>query len=528
MILKPMSSKEYPSRLAGLAALGRMSVVNRLSSENPFMKNSTALQYMALASLLWVAQSSVGAAEQKMLVLDASGSMWGQIEGQNKITLARTAVGQLVADWPAQDALGLIVYGHRRKGDCADIETLVPVGPLDRNAFLSLVQGLNPKGMTPVADALAHAADALRASEQKATVILISDGEETCSADPCAQARALEEKGLDFTAHIIGFDVPNPAHQAQLRCMAEATGGRYLNARDAGELADGLATLGRDVAPLPPAEATVSAPPTVVAATAMSVSYTGPDSPGDWVGVVAADSAPLAYLVERGTWTSVDSPVAELRLVAPATPGRYELRYVSPAREQAILARVPIEVTPATSAVRGPSTAMASDSIRIEAEGPVADDHWIGFAPKGGDAMAYVTGSYIRPDPSGRTVATIKAPDDAGEYELRYVLKEGAEVIGTQAVTVIPAVGRLIDAPIQVNIDQQFTVGFEGPRNPSGDSWIGFVPKGAGVDAYRTYTSLPEQGSATVTAPSDAGAYDLIYVVAGDRVLARVTVMVSR
>ncbi|MBK8284473.1 MAG: VWA domain-containing protein [Ahniella sp.] len=491
------------------------------------MMNRKLLAGCLLTAVFAVGPSSAVAAEHKMLVLDASGSMWGQIDGQNKITLARTAVGQVVADWPAQDALGLTVYGHRRKGDCADIETLVPVGPLDRDAFLAIVRDLNPKGMTPVADALVHAAAALRATEQKATVILISDGEETCSADPCAQARALEAQGLDFTAHIIGFDVPNPAHQAQLRCMAEATGGRYLNARDARELAAGLKTLGRDEAPLPPAEATVSGPATAVAATSLSVSYSGPASPGDWVGVVAADADPLSYLVERGTWVSAESASAELKLVAPATPGNYELRYVSPARTQAILARTPIVVSPAVSAVRGPATAMASDSILIEAEGPVADDHWIGFAPKGGDAMAYVNGSYLRPDPSGRTVSRLKVPDDAGEYELRYVLKEGAEVIGTQSITVTPAVGRIFDAPAQVATGQTLILRFEGPRNPSGDSWIGFVPSGAGTDAYQTYSYLPEQGGISVQAPTEAGAYDLVYVVAGDRVLARVAVTVT-
>ena len=59
---------------------------------------------------------------QSMLVLDASGSMWGQIAGRAKIEIAREAVGSMLATWPASQQLGLMAYGHRSKGDCADIQ----------------------------------------------------------------------------------------------------------------------------------------------------------------------------------------------------------------------------------------------------------------------------------------------------------------------------------------------------------------------------------------------------------------------
>ena len=53
---------------------------------------------------------------QSMLVLDASGSMWGQIAGRAKIEIAREAVGSMLATWPASQQLGLMAYGHRSKG----------------------------------------------------------------------------------------------------------------------------------------------------------------------------------------------------------------------------------------------------------------------------------------------------------------------------------------------------------------------------------------------------------------------------
>src|SRR5690606_8290382 len=37
-----------------------------------------------------------------ILVLDASGSMWGQIDGVNKIVIAREVVADILADFPAE------------------------------------------------------------------------------------------------------------------------------------------------------------------------------------------------------------------------------------------------------------------------------------------------------------------------------------------------------------------------------------------------------------------------------------------
>src|SRR5690554_1629520 len=52
----------------------------------------------------------------------------GQIDGVAKITIAREVVQGLLDDLPAERRLGLVAYGHNRKGDCGDIQTLVPVG----------------------------------------------------------------------------------------------------------------------------------------------------------------------------------------------------------------------------------------------------------------------------------------------------------------------------------------------------------------------------------------------------------------
>lgn len=194
-----------------------------------------------------------------ILILDGSGSMWGLVEGQTKMSAARAAVGTIIDTWKPGHRLGLMAYGHRTKGDCADIELMQPIAPLDGDQLRGTVQKINPKGKTPISASLKLAAEELKSSENPATVILVSDGIETCNADPCAVAAELEQSGVKFTAHVIGFDVADPATRAQLQCIARNTGGVYLDAKNASGLEEALgkaveAAQGEKVASEAPAE----------------------------------------------------------------------------------------------------------------------------------------------------------------------------------------------------------------------------------------------------------------------------------
>ena len=127
-----------------------------------------------------------------MIVLDASGSMWGQIDGVNKIVIAREVVRESLGSADIQNLVGLVAYGHNRKGDCSDIEVLVPPATGQMSTVVSAVEAINPKGKTPLSEAVRQAARAMGYVENRATVVLVTDGLETCNADPCALARELE------------------------------------------------------------------------------------------------------------------------------------------------------------------------------------------------------------------------------------------------------------------------------------------------------------------------------------------------
>ncbi|MGI9449556.1 MAG: vWA domain-containing protein, partial [Geminicoccaceae bacterium] len=160
----------------------------------------------ALAALLISTSNPATAADKAVLVLDGSGSMWGQVGDTTKIEIARDVISDLMLDWSSKVELGLSAYGHREKGNCSDIETLKPIGPVDPKEVAQIVDGISPKGKTPLTAAVRNAAGELRYEEDRATVILVSDGEDTCGGDPCAVARELEAAGIDFTVHVVGFD----------------------------------------------------------------------------------------------------------------------------------------------------------------------------------------------------------------------------------------------------------------------------------------------------------------------------------
>ena len=178
-------------------------------------------------------------APRTIIVMDGSGSMWGQIDGRAKLEIAREAVARVVQGIPVQQELGLLAYGHRTKGNCSDIELLVPPGQGTGPAIVDAVNAMRFLGKTPLSAAVRQAAEALRYGEESATVVLVTDGLETCEADPCALASELEAAGVNFTAHVVGFGLTKE-EGAQVACLAENTGGRYIEAANAGELVSAL------------------------------------------------------------------------------------------------------------------------------------------------------------------------------------------------------------------------------------------------------------------------------------------------
>ena len=465
-----------------------------------------------------------------IIVIDGSGSMWGQIDGRPKLEIARETLADVLVDFPADRGLGLLAYGHRRKGDCSDIELLVSPAPGTAPQVLSTSNTMRFLGKTPLTDAVRRAALDLRSTEEAATVILITDGVETCAGDPCALGRELEQSGVDFTAHVVGFGLQG-AETTALQCLATETGGRYFDANDAQGLRDALdQTL---VAPvvqeaknaLPPAPlATLRAPQNVGRGTRFEVQWTGPARAGDYIDIAPFDGA--------GTHSLDSVPVQagseSVALTMPAELGEYVLRYVQPltAEEQAMIADGTRERTLALRSIVAVDVDRFIDAPATAGQGAMVQVVWGG--PGGaGDYIALYhsettnTDAWLAAYPlDGGSPVAVQMPLDTGRYALRYIVSGagGEAVLVSDEIEVTGArIG--LNAPDLIQPGAEFTVTWSGPGGPR--DWIDLVD--AGTEGLYASDGLAEYSSAylrdstegraiTLTAPEAPGTYDLRYI----------------
>ena len=221
------------------------------------MRAAFALVVAAALTVAWapVVFGQDEAADSKaMLILDASSSMLEEDADGSRIDAAKQAANDLVDSLPATANMGLMVYGanesdapDNRDAGCKDIETLVPVGKVDKGKFTSAINGLTPKGYTPMGNSLRAAAKEL-GDEGQRSIILVSDGIDSCAPPPvCDVAKELAADGVDLAIHTVGFKVDDAARE-ELQCIAEAGNGEFHEADDAGSLAETLKFLSqRDV-----------------------------------------------------------------------------------------------------------------------------------------------------------------------------------------------------------------------------------------------------------------------------------------
>ncbi|MBU1564016.1 MAG: VWA domain-containing protein [Proteobacteria bacterium] len=214
-----------------------MSFISVTSRIHAFLSMALCLAFLFIVPGIGVrtCQSATAPSGNLVFILDASGSMGAQIQGKMKIDIAKEVLTGLIHDLPAGVNVGLVAYGHRQKADCNDVEELTTLGPLDRESLVSKIKALDHKGKTPITLSVQKVAEGLKTLEDETTIILVSDGEETCQGDPCAMVKDLKATGVKFMMHVIGFDVTDK-EKAQLACMAEAGGGTYFTAKNVGEL----------------------------------------------------------------------------------------------------------------------------------------------------------------------------------------------------------------------------------------------------------------------------------------------------
>ena len=192
--------------------------------------------FLILVTWLNPTAFAVAAPADLVLVFDASGSMWGQVGGEAKIVGARRALAEVASHLPADQKVALVAYGHRRDGDCADIETLVPLSLGAAEKLKTAVERLQPKGKTPISGRARpglrpdrsegdHRLDQRRSRNLRRRSLCARQGRQSCRRE--------------FLLHVVGLDLAKE-DVSTLECVAQAGGGLFLGVENAQQLRTAL------------------------------------------------------------------------------------------------------------------------------------------------------------------------------------------------------------------------------------------------------------------------------------------------
>ncbi len=209
----------------------------------------------AHASTVTARQDSSGPGTRTVnveIIVDASGSMAAETNtGELRIDSAKRVLTEVINAIPEAEGInvGLRVYGHQgdntdegRAESCASSDLLVPVGGVNKPELLAQINTLQPVGWTPIGYALEQAsADFTQPAGDDVVnaIVMVTDGLETCDADPATIAGQLRNSPAGITTHVIGFGT-TPEEQGILSGIADAGEGQLLGSDNTGQLLSAL------------------------------------------------------------------------------------------------------------------------------------------------------------------------------------------------------------------------------------------------------------------------------------------------
>lgn len=227
--------------------------------------------------------------------------------------------------------------------------------------------------------------------------------------------------------HVVGMVPRDGIPMDLISCISinERIEGRITAPPAAAELdlivVDGvtLAVIARHPLLVTAPEATVSAPSRVATGERVKVAWLGPEGQEDFVSLAVAGSPDLEYV----EWARVEDGNPSV-LHAPSTPGEYELRYVDGENGE-VRARTSIEVTAIPIELAAPATVAPGIRFEIVWTGPASPGDIISISKPGSAPNRFLEWASI----TEGSPLTLAAPSKPGPYELRYVARNGSEIV---------------------------------------------------------------------------------------------------
>lgn len=266
-----------------------------------------------------------------------------------------------------------------------------------------------------------------------------------------------------------------------------------------------FSSMAQDVALTAPASGTINS--------VVDVSWTGPDSEGDFIGIGNAAGKYIPYA--SYAYTAKSNGNVQLRL--PEKAGDYSIVYVN--KPDGELAAVPITVDPAIATLAAPDDVPAASAFTVTWTGPNNEGDYVAIGNASGARIPYSNYAYTAQYPDA---LPLTAPEKPGDYTVVYVTGSTVVVSRPLAVTGLSA---SLDAPPSVPANSPFAVVWSGPDNPGDKIMIGDA-SGTPIP-YSSYAYTAQYpGEAPLTAPEKPGDYSVTYVT-GSTVVTHVPLAVT-
>ncbi len=199
----------------------------------PFSRMFAGCLAAAIVALAGAGAEAQDAPPTTMIVLDGSGSMWGNLgtEKLAKLEMTRAALRALLPSLRTDARVGIASFGHRRRGNCGDAEVILPPDVNAPERLAQPVEKLNAMGKGPLVLALRESAQAI-AGATPASIVLVADDLDNCGQDVCTALGDILAANPKLVVHTvaIGFDKPKLDH---ISCIPRQTGGKLWDAQDA-------------------------------------------------------------------------------------------------------------------------------------------------------------------------------------------------------------------------------------------------------------------------------------------------------
>ncbi|MBE7703567.1 MAG: VWA domain-containing protein [Cyanobacteria bacterium SIG28] len=187
-------------------------------------------------------------ARNLLFVVDFSNSMGEFLEHKTKVSQVKSVLDKILPQISIDTNVGIRVYGHTCNifafNACRSSELLVPLNKNNSGNIINSISKLRPRGMTPITYSLKQAVkNDLVNSKGNKHIILLTDGGENCDESPCDYAIELMKERRDINIDVIAFDVQDSEDLDQLKCVADVTSGKFIEANTNAQLVHSMENL---------------------------------------------------------------------------------------------------------------------------------------------------------------------------------------------------------------------------------------------------------------------------------------------